>query len=430
MHRLIPLCLLLVFTACQRPPMVLPTMFEAGRVAPLADTPADWQRSEHTIFYATDRQFARADDGVGVYNDLRNDKLSLGQLDIAIGDTNAWHAFHRATRALPEGRRPRPELTAIHRLGIMQWGPAGRHGEPSDHRSEQAFVQRLDQALKQSKGKAINVYIHGFKNSFEEAALTTAELSLYSGGLGPYILYSWPSLDSLFEYSHDRDSVRYTTAHARRFFEMLNHEIDAGRLSADRINVIAHSSGGEVIGTVLRELGLMSYDHKPEARKAKWRIGTVLLIAPDISTDVARERILKEDLRGMFDKLVVYISKNDSALRYANNFLYRSARIGSVREEGLTDADRYWLRRADNVTLINIDARPSRDPIGHSHHRFSGATLSDMLLSLRSDLPPGERGLVRSEEALIWRFADDYEERVSEAAAKVYGEAKHVTDLP
>jgi len=424
MIRIAPLLLCaLLLTACQRPAMVLPTMFAAGQVAPLADTPDAWQTSRHTIFYATDRRFVAGQNGIGVYNQQRTDQLSLGQLTIGLGQENAWHAFDAATRARPDGQRPRPDLAAIERLGIMQWGPAGRHGEAKNHQTEQAFIKRLNTAVEQSQGKAINIYIHGFKNSFEEAALTTAELSLYSGGLGPYILYSWPSLDSLFEYSHDRDSVRYTTAHARRFVEMLNDKIDEGQLNATRINLIAHSSGAEVVGTVLRELGLMLHDEIPEQRKAKWRIGTVLFIAPDISTDVARERILKEDLRGMFEKITVYISNQDEALQYANTVLYRAARIGSIREENLTDADRYWLNRATNVTLINIDSQSNGDPIGHSHHRFSGATLSDMLLSLRADLPPAERGLVRKQDEVIWQFADDYDQRIIEAAIKVYGKA-------
>lgn len=400
--------------------MVLPTMFESGQVAPLADTPDAWRTSEQSLFYATDRRFDANEGTFGVYGPLRNDSLSLGQLKIDLGEPDAWQRFDAATQANPQGDRPRPTMTGIKRLGRMQWGPAGKTEHTEDAPSEKAFIEQLDAALKQSNGKAITIYLHGFKNSFEEAALTAAELSLYSGGLGPVILYSWPSLDSLYEYSHDRDSVRYTTAHARRFVEMLASEIEAGHLSANQINFVAHSSGGEVVGTVLRELGLMSHDKTPEQRQAKWKIGNVLLIAPDISTDVARERILKEDMRGMFSQVVVYISARDTALRWASSILYRTTRIGSIREEDLSLRDRYWLSQADNVTLINIDGQHNGDPIDHSHHRFSGATLSDILLCLRSDLKPDQRGLVRDEGQLIYRFADDYKQRVTEAAKRVY----------
>jgi|GEM_PF-1532224 len=422
--------MLLTLTACQRPPMALPTIFKAGAVAPLTDTPSDWRSNEHTIFFATDRQFDADKGDTGTYNHKRSGTLELGQLKVDIGDEGAWEALDAATQAKPDGKCPRPKITGIQRDGAMQWGPAGRPNQGNEPPSEKRFIQQLEAALQQSRGKAITIYIHGFKNSFKEAALTTAELSLYSGGLGPFILYSWPSYDSLFEYSHDRDSVRFTTAHARRFVELLANEIASGHLSATQINFIAHSSGAEVIGSVLRELGLMSHTWTPEQRQHRWKIGDVLLVAPDISSDVARERILKEDLRGMYDQIVVYSSERDTALRWASRVLYRATRIGSVRETTLSEADRRWLGQAKHVSLINVDNQPNGDPVSHSHHRFSGATVSDILLSLRSDLPPNERGLVREDDELIWRFANDYTQRATKAAVHVYGAANPSPEAP
>ncbi|MEM9348122.1 MAG: alpha/beta hydrolase [Planctomycetota bacterium] len=416
--------LLFVLPACQRPPMVMPLMFESGQAAGLEDTPDAWRTHEHTLFYATDRRFDPDEGDDGMYNHLRNDKLSLGQLTIDLGNDDAWQRFNDAIQAKPGGDQPRPELSGIKRLGKIRWDHAGEKNQDYETNNERRFIEQLDTVLKQSHGKAITLYIHGFNNSFEDAALTAAELSLYSGGLGPLVLYSWPSRDSLFEYSHDRDSVRYTTAHARRFVEMLANEIAAGRLNADRINLVAHSSGAEVVGSILRELGLMSHTCTPEQRQHRWKIGNVILIAPDISTDVARERILKEDLRGMYESIVAYSSSRDTALRWASRVLYRTTRIGSIRESDLNEADRYWLQQAKNVTLIGVDSQPNADPVDHSHHRFSGAALSDILLCLQSDLPPEQRGLVRKQDALIWQFAEDYEERVTEAAIKVYGKTE------
>eukprot|EP00752_Nemacystus_decipiens_P015727 g14040.t1 len=393
-------------------------MFAQGEVAPLADTPEQWRGQTYPLFFATDRQFQPDTGKAGQYSHLRSDRLELGLLQISLGDQLFWSDLDAATQAKPGGKRPRPQVIAIDRRGTMPWMPAGQPEPVAEDQPERSFIEALEAAVQQSIDKEITIYIHGFKNSFEEAALTAAELGLYSGGLGPFVLYSWPSYDSLFEYSHDRDSVRYTTAHARRFVELLANEIAAGRLSASKINLIAHSSGAEVVGSILRELGLMSHTWTPKQRQQHWRIGEVLMVAPDISTDVARERILKEDLRGMYDRLVVYTSTSDSALRWASSVLYRVTRIGSIREQNLTEADRRWIRQARDLTLINIDEQPSGDPVRHSHHRYSGATLSDMLLCLRSDLSPSERGLVRTEEEVIWRFADDYEDRVTEAAIK------------
>ena len=407
--------------------MVLPTMFEAGHVQPLSDTPKAWRTNDQRLFFVTDRQFDPDQGDFGRFTRDRSASMQLGHLQIDLGPKDAWQHLDAATRANPDGKRPRPTLTSIERHGNMRWDPAGRAGgQPiasNTSAPERLFVDHLEKALQASHGQAITIYIHGFKNSFEKVALTVAELQLYSGGLGPFILYSWPSYNDLFEYSHDRDSVRYTTAHARRFVEFLANEIKAGNLSAKKINLVAHSSGAEVVGSVLRELGLMSYDMTPEQRRERWKIGNVLLVAPDISTDVARERILKEDLRGMCDKIVVYSSQKDSALRWASRFLYRAPRIGSISETELTDADRYWLSKTQNVTLINVDTQPNGDPVSHSHHRYSSATLSDLLLSLRTDLPPDQRGLTRNEGAIIWNFSDDYKQRVTEAAKKTYDRA-------
>lgn len=428
MLRTVLIFFVLLSTACQRPPMVMPTMFKSGQVAPFAETDAASRSNRHTLFYATDRQFDPRKPTTGFYNHLRNDALSLGTLEIDLGRANAWRAFDAATRNQPDGRRPRPELTLVHRVAQMRRESEDQQPFAGETPGERAYVDLLNDVVERSTHRAITIYIHGFRNSFEEAALTAAELSLYTDGLGAMVLYSWPSLDSLFEYSHDRDSVRFTTAHARRFIEMLANAIEQGRLCAEQINFIAHSSGAEVVGSVLRELGLKSHQRSAEERQRKWRIGKVLFVAPDISTDVARERILKEDLRGMYEQMVVYGSKRDTALRWASRVLYRTQRFGSINERRLSETDRRWLSQADRITLVDIDSQPTNDPIRHSHHRYSGAALSDLLLSLRSDLTPAQRGLVREEGKIVWRFADDYEQRVTEAALRVYRQSPALND--
>lgn len=420
------LLLTTLLTAC-RLPMVMPAMFEAGAVNPLADVPENQQTNRQTLFYVTDRRFIYEDDRL-IYTRQRADTLSAGQAVIAFGPDDAWQAISAATRAQPGGKRFKPQLAELMRYGSLQLTPPGPD-EPikaEENRSPKVgeqFVNDLNAAMRDNGSDQITIYTHGYNISFHNAAFTAAEYDLYTGGLGPFILYAWPSYDSLFEYSHDRDSVRYTTAHARRFFAFLADEITAGRLKASKINVIAHSTGAEAIGTVLRELALMSMNQSPEERRARWHIGKVLLVAPDISTDVARERLLKEDIRGVYDQMVVYSSINDRALRWASSVLYRTSRIGAIHELSLTDTDRYWISRAKDIAVVDVDSSPYAGVVNHSHHRFSPGVVSDIILSLRTDLTPTERGLVRDEDNVIWRFADDYKQRVTEAAVRAYGEA-------
>lgn len=417
----------LIVVGCQRPPMVLPGMFVSGRIDPLADVPDSEQTNTQTLFYVTDRVYDDTGDNGSQYTRMRSDGLDLGSVEITFGPEDAWGSIVAATRGEPEGKRYRPQLTGLTRLGELDRATIApprttSEGEASQPQaSTDAFVAQLNRSLERSSGKAITIYLHGFKTDFRRAALDAAEYDLYTGGLGPFILYSWPSYDSLFEYSHDRDSVRYTTGHARRFVAFLAGEINAGRLDARKIHFVAHSSGAEVVGAILRELALISHDKTPEERRAQWRIGSVLMIAPDISTDVARERLIKEDLRGMFDEIVVYSSIKDRALKWASRILYRTPRIGSIQEIELTQIDRYWLSQADNVALVDSDSLPYGGFVNHSHHRFSPAVASDIILCLRSDLSPPARGLVRDPDQVIWQFPEDYTQRVQKAAERVYG---------
>lgn len=423
------LLLLLLLAGCQRTPMFVPTMFASGEVDAFADLHADERNASVTVFYATDRRPEAGGDNWQVYGRERSDLLDLGTATVHFGDgePDDWQQLVKLTAGHPRASRLNPNPVATYRYGELystQFVPDETTGLPrrvdTTNGASQRFITELAAAVDASEGKEITIYIHGFKNGFEEAIKTAAEYDLYTAGLGPFICYSWPSYNSKWEYSHDRDSVNYTTAHCRDLFEFLAKNIAAGKLNPKRINIIAHSSGAEVVGATLRELSLLSRHASPEQRRARLPIGAVLMIAPDVSTDVARERVLKEDLAGMFEQIVVYSSKRDRALRWASRFLYRTNRIGSIRESDLSEADRFWLGIYPHVMLVDVDKQPNHDFFKHTHHRFSPATASDIILALRTDLPPEQRGLVREEGELIWQFADNYKARVTEAAKQVY----------
>lgn len=423
------LLLVLLTLGCQRPPMLVPTMFEQGAVDAFYDLDQAERSATVTLFYATDR---RSDAGGGnwqSYGRNRSGQLDIGtvQLDFGPGGAAGWPQLATLTSGRPKAQRYNPNPVATYRYGelyLTQHTPDQATGRPAranePNEASERFIQELASAVDASAGKEITIYIHGFKNGFEEALKTAAEYDLYTADLGPFICYSWPSYNSKWEYSHDRDSVRYTSSHARLLIEFLESQIRSGKLRAERINFIAHSSGAEVVGSVLRELALLSRDASASERRERFRIGAVLLIAPDVSTDVARERLLKEDLEGLYEQIVVYSSTRDRALFWASRFLYRTTRLGSIGETDLTENDRRWLARDPSLQIINVDGQPSHDLFMHSHHRYSPATASDMILCLRSDLTPPERGLVRDDGNLIWRFADDYPSRVTEAAKRVY----------
>lgn len=432
MNRALPILLLVlaVLPACRRP-MVVPTIFEDAAVDALADEPAREANPMRSLFYVTDRVGDEADGDIR-YTRQRNGAMEAGRINIQFGDDLTWQMVQDAVNGKDGDRLPRPTMTGIERFGMLS--SAGMHPHVPIHQqtAEDAkpspaatvLIEQLNEAIKQSTGKAITIYIHGFNNSFKQAALTAAEYELLTGGLGPFILYSWPSYESLWEYSHDRDSVRFTSGHARQLLEFFAQEMAAGRLEAEQIHFIAHSSGAEIIGSVLRELSLLSRELSPQQKQRQWRIGQVLLVSPDVSADVARERVLKEDLRGVFRQMVVYSSSKDRALRWASHILYRTPRIGSITEEDLTEEDRHWLKMTDRVAIVDVDSRSYGGIVHHSHQRFSPEVASDMILSLRTPLKPNERGLIRGDDQVLWRFPDHYDTLATEAAKAAYGQGQ------
>jgi esterase/lipase superfamily enzyme len=108
--------------------------------------------------------------------------------------------------------------------------------------------------------------VHGFKQTFETAALDAVHLSDGIKFRGQTMVFSWPSKAGLFDYAYDRESAMWS----RDDFERVLHSIVATS-SAGRVHIVAHS-----MGTMLTLEGLRCGDSIAD------RIGAVVFAAPDI----------------------------------------------------------------------------------------------------------------------------------------------------
>ncbi|MEJ2604769.1 MAG: hypothetical protein P8172_16060, partial [Gammaproteobacteria bacterium] len=67
----------------------------------------------------------------------------------------------------------------------------------------------------------------------------------------------------------------------------------------------------------------------------------------------------------------------------------------------------------DRLHFVDVeDADQFDEGNGHGYFRKSPWVSSDVLMTLRYGLAPGERGLVRREDSPIWRFPPDYLSRL------------------
>ena len=76
----------------------------------------------------------------------------------------------------------------------------------------------------------------------------------------------------------------------------------------------------------------------------------------------------------------------------------------------------------EKVVLIDVtEAEEAGSGKGHDYFRNSPWVSSDVLMTLRYDLSPVDRGLVREEGMATWTFPDDYIERLRASLSEMLG---------
>jgi esterase/lipase superfamily enzyme len=161
-------------------------------------------------------------------------------------------------------------------------------------------------------GRDVLIYVHGYRESFESAAVSAARLSDGIRFRGVSGLFTWPSAAATLDYNYDRESALWS----RDAFEDLLKALAASP-SGGRINIVAHSMGTLLTLETLRML-------RAEAGEAAMsRIGAVVLAAPDIDFDLFSNGVAR--LGPDVSKITVISATNDRALEIS------AALAGGVR---------------------------------------------------------------------------------------------------
>ena len=181
-----------------------------------------------------------------------------------------------------------------------------------------ASDRELAAAFAQSAfGRDVLIYVHGYRESFQSAALSAAKLSDGIRFRGASALFTWPSAAATFDYGYDRESALWS----RDAFEDLLKALAASP-SGGRINIVAHSMGTLLTLETLRML-------RAEAGEAAMaRIGAVVLAAPDIDIDLFAKGV--ERLGPDVSKITVISSTNDRALELSSTIAGGIVRAGAA----------------------------------------------------------------------------------------------------
>jgi esterase/lipase superfamily enzyme len=171
-------------------------------------------------------------------------------------------------------------------------------------------------------GTDVLIYVHGFKQTFETAALDAAHLSDGIRFRGQTMVFSWPSKAGLFDYAYDRDSAMWS----RDGFERVLQSVVATP-SAGRVHIVAHSMGTMLTLESLRQL------HARYGETVTDRIGAVVFAAPDIDMDVFSSAINR--IGPLARKITVITATNDRALALSGRLAGGMTRVGAAEKAAI-----------------------------------------------------------------------------------------------
>ncbi len=244
-----------------------------------------------------------------------------------------------------------------------------------DPGSRSGFYAGLREAVAADPDGSAFVFVHGFHNTFEDAAFRTAQIAHDMEYAGAPVFFSWPSQGSL-DYLTEAENVKTSAANLRRFLGEL-HEYSG----ASRIHLIAHSMGSRAFAEAV--------EHMDAARSN--RFGRLIFAAPDIRRKLLAQKI--DSLDGITEGVTLYASSNDAAL---------------VRSRVLQGRDVENYQRAGETTPIpmiqppmqTVDVSGATD--GHSYISNSPAMIAELRRVFRGE--PEHDGLYFVRPEGYWRL--------------------------
>lgn len=391
--------------------MPAPLVYTDESLDPFADTDPIFFEEPLSILYATDR--ARASDADRVrYENARGYLLRVGRGEIELADGEyTWEEARRISLLKNRTEKYPLKVTRVDEFGVVADSVTVfddlEDGEPGEAPTR-ALIDAIERSLARSVVKEINLYVHGYKVTFENPLLVVAELWHFLGYQSAFLAYSWPATPARFAYLGDTDSAIHSVRNLRILIELLSRET-----SAERINILAYSAGTRLAVDLLGEVALIEGRDDAASGSRRLEIGDVILVGSDVDRDLM-VGVLSDAVLDAIDRLTIYVSDADRALGLSQWLFGGRERLGQAFDpEAVGPAAREFLRAHPELSFIHVgDAEGSRDANGHAYFRKSPWVSSDILIQLRYGRGPERRGLTRGADDMVWRFPPDYVERL------------------
>ena len=196
--------------------------------------------------------------------------------------------------------------------------------------SQSAMIAEVKQALRQSPESRVQLYIHGYNNTFADGVLRTVQMAEDFEFNGVSAHYAWPSAGNALAYAFDRESIMASRAGLQALIE------EFARLEVDEFTIIAHSVGADLLMEVLRDLAVAG------RRDALASLDDVILVSPDIDIDVFKAQATR--IGKLPQPFLIITSPSDRALTVSARLTGQVSRVGSLADpDALGAFDLYFI---------------------------------------------------------------------------------------
>lgn len=256
---------------------------------------------------------------------------------------------------------------------------------------EERFTAAVKRAAEGVPEQRMLLYIHGYNNSFEQAAKRTAQIAydLNREGVNYLpLLFSWPSGNSVSptQYTRAWTNKEWAIPDLVRFVELA-----VDRTGITNVHLLAHSMGTNLFSSASLQLAYAT----PSPAK---RFGEVILAAPDIDA-ATFYRLLLPGIEQVAGRTTVYTASQDVAL-YVSKVVHSGySRLGD-------SSDRvHALGGADVVDASEVNT----SDIGHAYYAAIKRLLDDIAKTISGvDIEQRELLAIAADkgQAGYWKFSD------------------------
>ncbi len=395
--------------------MPAPNVYQGAEAPALfTDLPDELKSNQIDLLYVTDRTPETDEDGNLTYGYGRSRSMAFGSAVVSIEPEMTWADLEKISLETDRSTELTLQLDSIREIGRYPETPPSivlidgqAQTDPAAIEEERITDQLLHTEIKRRLEFAtkpeIVLFVHGFNNPFDQAALVLAEVWHFMGREHIPILYTWPAgRGGASGYIYDRESGEFTIHHLKNLLRSLT-KIE----EIEKFHLIAHSRGTDVLTTALRELVLeerATHGDIPVSLSSS----KLILAAPDMDIGVVEQRLIAEKIYLGMSDATIYTSPQDKAISMAERFFKSVTRLGSVSVDEMSDKDLSSIENIQGISIVEF--RGKTDKTGHSYFHTSPAASSDLILTIRYGFSAGSengRPLTRLAPG-FWAMEDDY----------------------